>query len=363
MDDVRRAEPDLKVDLAPIPARVKAQGVAFIEFAARGAEARALEALLATLGFEQSGRHRNKAVGLWQQGEVRIVVNEEIQGHAATAWNARGTTVCDVGLAVEDATEVMERAWALGTEPFAQPLGPGEIDIPAVRGLSGSVLHFIDASAGLAQVWAQEFGATDMPAGAGLTHIDHLAQTMSYEDMLSWTLFYSSILDMEKQPMVDVFDPDGLVRSQVVESPDGALKITLNGADSHRTLAGRFLAETFGASVQHVALATDDIFATVAALVARGFEALTMPQNYYDDLAARFGLAPELLERMQALHILYDRDAGGEFFQCYSKAFAGGMFFELVQRTAGYRGYGAPNAPFRIAAQKRQRHVKGVPSV
>lgn len=362
MDDVRRAEPDLKVDLAPIPARVKAQGVAFIEFAARGAEARALEALLATLGFEQSGRHRNKAVGLWQQGEVRIVVNEEIQGHAATAWNARGTTVCDVGLAVEDATEVMERAWALGTDPFAQPLGPGEIDIPAVRGLSGSVLHFIDASAGLAQVWAQEFGATDMPAGAGLTHIDHLAQTMSYEDMLSWTLFYSSILDMEKQPMVDVFDPDGLVRSQVVASPGGDLRITLNGADSHRTLAGSFLAETFGASVQHLAMATEDIFSTLDALIARGFEPLRMPRNYYDDLAARFDIAPDLLERMRERGILYDEDGAARFFQCYSRSFAGGVFFEIVQRLNGYRGYGAANAPFRIAAQKRLRRGKGIPA-
>lgn len=309
----------------------------------------------------RAGQHRNKAVTLWQQGEVRIVVNEETTGHAGTAWNARGTTVCDVGLAVADAAAVIERAWALGTEPFAQPLGPGELDIPAVRGLSGSVLHFIDDSAGLEKVWTQEFGVTAMPTGAGLTEIDHLAQTMSYEDMLSWTLFYSSIFDMAKQPMVDVFDPEGLVRSQVVESPDGALKITLNGADSHRTLAGRFLAETFGASVQHVALATDDILATVEALAARGFEPLAMPQNYYDDLAARFDLAPGLLDRMQSLNILYDREGDTEFFQCYSRGFAGGLFFEIVQRAPGYRGYGAPNAPFRIAAQKRTLKAKGIP--
>ena len=362
MDDVRRAEPSLAVDLPPMPARVKAEGVAFIEFASRDDEARALEDLLATLGFETAGRHRNKAVTLWQQGEVRIVVNEETTGHAASAWNARGTTICDVGLAVADAKAVMDRAWALGTEPFAQPLGPGELDIPAIRGLSGSVLHFIDDETGLGRVWQQEFGAVSAPEGAGLTHIDHLAQTMSYDDMLSWTLFYSSIFDMAKLPMVDVFDPDGLVRSQVVQSPDGALRITLNGADSHRTLAGRFLSETFGASVQHVALGTADIFATAQALAARGFAPLPMPQNYYDDLAARFDFPPGLIDRMQALNILYDRDASGEFFQTYSSAFAGGMLFEIVQRTAGYTGFGAPNAPFRIAAQKRLRRAKGVPA-
>jgi 4-hydroxyphenylpyruvate dioxygenase len=179
--------------------------------------------------------------------------------------------------------------------------------------------------------------------------------------MLSWTLFYTSVFDMQKSAMVDVFDPDGLVRSQVVQSPDGALKITLNGADSHRTLAGRFLSETFGASVQHVALATEDIFATLEALRPLGFDPLPMPQNYYDDLAARFDIAPELLARMQKLNVLYDEDDRGAFFQCYSRAFAGGLFFEILQRDAGYAGFGAPNAPFRIAAQKRLGPPRGMP--
>ncbi|GKY86519.1 bifunctional sugar phosphate isomerase/epimerase/4-hydroxyphenylpyruvate dioxygenase family protein [Sinisalibacter aestuarii] len=362
MDDVRRAEPALEVDLPPIPARVAADGVSFVEFATRGDEARALEALLQTLGFERAGNHRNKAVTLWQQGGIRIVLNEEITGHAAAAWNARGTTVCDIGLAVSDAQAVVQRAEALGTEPFSQPIGPGELDIPAIRGFSGSVLHFIDEASGLDRVWELEFGAGANPAGAGPTRIDHVAQTMSYEDMLSWTLFYTSLLDMKKTPMVDVFDPDGLVRSQVVESPDGALRVTLNGADSRRTLAGRFLSETFGASVQHLALATDDIFATLETLAARGFDPLPMPQNYYDDLAARFDFPAGLIGRMQAANVLYDRDERGAFFQCYARAVTGGLFFEIVQRDSGYTGFGAPNAPFRIAAQKRQGRAKGVPA-
>ncbi|WGW05777.1 bifunctional sugar phosphate isomerase/epimerase/4-hydroxyphenylpyruvate dioxygenase family protein [Tropicibacter oceani] len=362
IDDVARAEPALHIDMPALPARVETTGVAFVEFATRGAEARALEQTLATLGFTQANRHRNKAVSLWQQGDIRIVLNEETTGHADHSWNARGTSVCDIGLQVRSAKDTVARATALGIEPFSQPIGPGELDIPAIRGLSGSVLHMLDSGSGLDHVWEAEFGATDSPKGAGLTRIDHLAQTMSYEDMLSWTLFYSTIFDMRKSPMVDVTDPDGLVRSQVVEAPDGALRITLNGADTHRTLAGRFLSESFGAPVQHIALATDDIFSSVTALIAKGFTPLPIPQNYYDDLAARFDFPPGLMERMQALNILYDRDDHGEFFQVYSKAFAGGLFFEIIQRGSGYRGFGAPNAPFRIAAQKRLRQVKGMPS-
>ena len=362
MDDVRRAEPALTVDLPQMPARQKPEGVAFIEFASRGEDAQALAAQLGALGFERAGHHRNKRVTLFQQGDIRIVLNEETEGHAAHAWNARGTTVCDIGLATASAADTLARATALGSEPFAQPIGPGELDIPAIRGLSGSVLHFLDDQSGLEGVWQQELGAGAAVPGAGLTRVDHIAQTMSYEDMLSWTLFYTTLFETEKSPMVDVFDPDGLVRSQVVASPGGDLRITLNGADSHRTLAGSFLAETFGASVQHLAMATEDIFSTLDALIARGFEPLRMPRNYYDDLAARFDIAPDLLERMRERGILYDEDGAARFFQCYSRSFAGGVFFEIVQRLNGYRGYGAANAPFRIAAQKRLRRGKGIPA-
>lgn len=362
MDDVRRAGPALTPHVAEIPARAAVQGVAFVEFATRGAEADRLEALLHTLGFERTGAHIAKALTLWVQGDIRIVVNRETTGFASAAYTTHGTTVCDIGLSVTAAQATVDRAKALGADPFVQATGPGELDIPAIRGQSGSVLHFIDHASGLDEVWSVEFTGTQYNAtGAGLTRIDHLAQTMSYDEMLSWSLFYTTLFQMQKSPMVDVVDPDGLVRSQALESADGAFRITLNGAESHRTMAGNFLADSFGASVQHIALATDDIFATSDAIAARGFAPLPMSDNYYADLAARFDLTPELLANMQAGNILYDEDAQGAFFQLYSQPYAGGMFFEIVERRGGYHGYGAPNAPFRIAAQKRLLRPKGMP--
>ena len=363
MDDVRRVEPESQIELPEIPPRVRAEDVSFIEFTARDGEVETLSQLLRTLGFANVATHRNKQVALWQQGDVRIVINSETEGHASHVWNTRGLSVCDIGLQVSSAGDTVTRAKALGSTPFSQPAGPGELAIPAIRGLGGSVLHFIDAASGLDSVWDVEFARTDAApsGGAGLTHIDHLAQTMSYEDMLSWSLFYTTLFDMEKSPMVDVIDPDGLVRSQVVESEDGRFKITLNGAETHRTLAGRFLASTFGASVQHIALASDDIFATAEQMATNGFEALPIPANYYDDLAARFDMPDGLLDRLRAANILYDREGEAEFFQLYSRAFASGMFFEIVQRGPGYKGFGGPNAPFRIAAQKRLGPGKGMP--
>ena len=108
-------------------------------------------------------------------------------------------------------------------------------------------------------------------------------------------------------------------------------------------------------------MATDDIFSTSDKMQALGFEPLPMSDNYYADLAARFEIEHDLLERLKSRNILYDEDANGAFFQFYSRPFAGGMFFEIVQQRDGYAGYGAPNAPFRIAAQKRLMRPEGMP--
>ena len=244
---------------------------------------------------------------------------------------------------------------ALGADLFEQPRGPGELAIPAIRGVGGGVIYFLDDKSELARVWDIEFEPIDggPQSGAGLTSIDHVAQTMSYQEMLTWVLFYVSIFRTTKSPMVDVIDPGGVVRSQAIEGDDKALRLTLNGAENDRTLAGRFLSESFGSSVQHIAFSTDDAIATASALARLGFESLTMPDNYYDDLEARFGLDPALADQLRALNILYDRDEHGEYLQLYSRTYGDGFFFEIVERRNGYQGYGAANAPFRTAAQQR----------
>jgi 4-hydroxyphenylpyruvate dioxygenase len=175
---------------------------------------------------------------------------------------------------------------------------------------------------------------------------------MQHEEMLTWLLFYSSLLDVRKTPMQDVLDPGGIVHSQVVETADGRFRLVLNASQSRQTLSSRFLTELFGSGVQHIALATADIFATVERLRASGVALLQIPENYYDDLEARIDIAVEALARLRANNVLYDRQAGGEYFQAYTTTFDGGFFFELVERRA-YVGYGAPNAPIRLAAQTR----------
>ncbi len=277
-----------------------------------------------------------------------------------------GTSAYAIGLKVDDARATAERARALGAEPFEQPVGPGELVIPAIRGVGGGLVYFIDDKTELGDVWEIEFVALDdeaAPKSAGLRRVDHIAQTMPADEMSTWLLFYTSIFALTKTALVDIPDPAGLVRSQVVESPDGALRVTMNGAENWRTFAGHFIAESFGSSIQHLAFATDDIFATADALKANGFATLQIPRNYYDDVEARFGLEPQFADRLRKENILYDRDGDGEYFQFYSPNFGEGFFFEIVERRGGYRGYGAPNAPFRIAAQRRHLKRKGMPAI
>lgn len=355
MDAVRREVPDVAVALADMPPKVPVQGVEFVEFASSEEEAEALAGLFASMGFHRAGRHRSKQVTLYRQGGVNLVVNIEKKGLARSSYLVHGTSAYAIGLRVDDAAAAVDRAVALGAEAFSQPAREGELAIPAIRG-AGGIIYFLDGKGDLANVWDIEFDLSDEPdggEGVRLGRIDHLAQTLAYDEMLTWLLFYTSIFDVEKLPMVDIPDPAGLVRSQVIENPEKSLRITINGADNRRTLAGRFIDGRFGPGIQHIAFGTGDIFATAGDLAERGFAALGISANYYDDVEARFGLDPGFADRLRAGNILYDRDEVGEYLQLFSGIHGESFFFEIVERRGAYNGYGGPNAPFRITAQRR----------
>ncbi len=363
-DQVRRAE-NSGLTLPPMPPRAEVDGVAFVEFTVDEAEASVLSDRLRALGFRHVGRHKSKRVDVFRQGDINLVVNTDPDGFAGASYALHGQSAYAMGLWVDDAEAAVARAVALGAERFEQPLDPGEIEMPGVRGVGGGILYFLDRRTALSRIWEIEFDPvhddTDWRP-VGLTGIDHVAQTMKYEELLTWLLFYTAILNAHKTPMVDIIDPAGVVRSQVVENEPGSLRITLNGAENRNTLAGHFIAETFGSGIQHLAFATDDIFAAAAALSDNGFATLMISPNYYDDLEARFGLEPAFTDRLKAHNILYDRDDHGEYFQLYSPTYGEGFFFEIVQRS-GYRGYGAANAIFRIAALRRHLRPIGLPKL
>lgn len=357
MDQVERAEPAIALAAPAMPPRVEVSGVEFVEFTADAGGEAELGRLFTALGFSRAGRHRRKNVTLYRQGSINIVVNTESSGLARSSFVAHGTSAYAMGLKVADARATVERATALGAKIFEQPVAEGDLRIPAIRGVGGGLIYFLDDHSELGRVWDVEFTSEASPDAwpAGLTRIDHVAQTMAYDEMLTWVLFYRSIFATAKSAMVDVLDPGGLVRSQVIENTSGSLRLTLNGAENSRTFAGQFVSGSFGSGIQHLAFATADIFATADAVARSGLVPLAISSNYYEDLEARLGLDAGFVARLRRSCILYDRDEHGEFFQFYSPVIGAGFFIEVLERRGPYRGYGAPNAPFRIAAQKRAR--------
>jgi 4-hydroxyphenylpyruvate dioxygenase len=355
MDQVRERDAHGAVDIAPMPPRSRCLGVEFLEFAVDDRTADDLGRFIAGLGFRAVARHKSKAVTRWAQGAINLIINQDKEGFAHAHYVTHGPSACAIALAVANASATLDRAEKLHDTPFRSKVGPGELEIPCVRGLGGSLLYFLDPGSQLARVWDVDFDPIEPAApagGAGLTVVDHISQSMHYEEMLSWLLFYTSLFDVRKTPQVDINDPGGVVRSQVVQTADGALRIALNASQSMRTQSSRFLNDYFGSGVQHIALATDDILATADRLRSNGVETLPIPENYYDDLAARTDLDAAQLEALKARNILYDRDEGGEYFQLYTRSFKDLFFLEIIERR-GYLGFGAVNAPIRLNAQSR----------
>jgi 4-hydroxyphenylpyruvate dioxygenase len=353
--DVRGRDARAAADIPPMPPRSTCLGVEFIEFAVDDRTADDLGRFIGGLGFRPVARHKSKAVTRWAQGQTNLIINQDKEGFAHAHFVTHGPSVCAIALRVADAAATLDRAEKLHDTPFRSKVGPGELEIPCVRGLGGSLLYFLDPGSELGKVWDVDFDQIETTArdgNIGLTVVDHISQSMHYEEMLSWLLFYGSLFDVQKTPLVDITEPGGIVRSQVVETANGTLRIALNASQSMRTQSSRFLNEYFGSGVQHIAFATDDIFATADRLRRNGVETLRIPENYYDDLAARLGIEAEQIDRLQARNILYDKDERGEYFQLYTKSFKDLFFLEIVERR-GYVGFGAVNASIRLGAQSR----------
>jgi 4-hydroxyphenylpyruvate dioxygenase len=340
--------------------RAKVSDVAFVEFAVDQTHAASLAALLRELGFKLTGRHRSKAVERWSQGDINLLINSSDNSFARSHYVTHGSGVCAIACEVDDVTAMMSRADALQATTFRQPVGPDEMTIPAIRGVGGSLLYFLEPQS---PNWDVDFVNVANEDGLGfLDRVDHISQSMRFEEMLSWEQFYTGLFDVQRSPQLEITDPLGLVKSQVLQNRDGSLRIVLNASTATRTMSSRFLSEFFGAGVQHIAFTCDDIFKAVSAMRARGATFLDIPANYYDDIDSRYELGPDLLRSMKENGILYDRDDEGEFFQIYTHAFEERFFFEIVERR-GYRGFGAPNAGIRLAAQMREARPRAMPRV
>ncbi|MGI5422025.1 bifunctional sugar phosphate isomerase/epimerase/4-hydroxyphenylpyruvate dioxygenase family protein [Actinomadura luteofluorescens] len=326
-----------------LPPPVVPTGFAFAELAAPSAGP--VGEVLGALGFVRGGRHTGKPVELWEQGAARILVN------SGSAEGQDGPALGAIGLETPDPAASVKRAEALLAPVLPRLRGPQDAPLDAVAAPDGTEVFFCRTARPDHSSWTDDFAQDRSPAGAAtgeITHIDHVALTQPWHHFDEASLFYRSVLGLRPHDSLELPDPYGLMRSRAVSTEDGGVRVALNVAyvgahDGRDDLAW-----------QHVALASADIVATARRMRAAGTATLVVPDNYYDDLEARYDLGAERHLLLRELGLLYDRDDRGEFLHFYT-ATIGRVFFEIVQRTGGYRGYGAANAPVRLAAQHARR--------
>ena len=341
--------------LAP-PAPPACSGVEFVEFAVDDATRPRLAALFDAMGFARAGQHKSKDVSLHRQGDVHLIINSEKESFARSFVEQHGPSVCALAFRVDDDQRAVERALRYRAQIFRGKAGPNELLIPAIRGLEGSLIYLVDRFGKEGSIYDIDFTpATGVPRNAdcGLTRIDHVAQVMPRSQFDGALLFYRSVFGFDAEPAFEMIDPYGLIQSRVVESRERSIRLPLNASQAPNTTTARFVADYRGAGVHHIAIATDDLFATVARMRASKVPLLDIPGSYYDNLAAVHDLPAERLAEMRRLSILYDRGPNGEFFHAYTRAFDHRFFFEFVQRR-NYDGFGAANASVRLAAQALQ---------
>jgi 4-hydroxyphenylpyruvate dioxygenase len=330
-------------------------GVEFVEFAVDEASRDDLAVFLGHLGFRRAGRHRSKAVDLFRQGRINLLLNCEPDSAASYHFQLHGPSVCAIGLRVDDDQRALSRAKALRCSLWQEPIGAGERVIPAVRAPDGMLINLIEPDRSGRTIYEDDFQVTAEPdSEAGLAAIDHIAEALPVGRMEAAVLFWRAVFGFVPQPLWEIPDPYGLVRSRAMVSREGSIRLPLNISEGRETATGRFVSASAGAGVHHVAFASQDIVRTLRAMSDHDDWILPIPPNYYDDLGARYGLADEELVSLRELNLLYEHDDDGSFRHAYTDSFEDRFFFEIVERR-GYRGFGALNAAVRMAAQAQRR--------
>lgn len=327
----------------------------FIEFTVSHNDALALGQWLTQLGLVHAGDHRSKQVALYRNGKVHVILNAQPESQASGYYHQHGISLCAVAWRVRGVDKLIKRAEDYGYAIWQGETGPNERQIPALCAPDGSLIYLVEDDAAGQDGYHSDFHLTHRTAPQpAMQTIDHLAIALPDDTRDNWIMFLRSVPGFVQDTEWELPDPLGLVRSRVLRSPNDAIRLPLNMSVSRETQIARALTTYQGAGLQHVAFGCDDLFSAVKAARERGLKTLPIPDNYYQDLMARFDLDADFLAQLQRYDVLYDRDEqGGELLHVYTVPYEKGrFFFELLERRGGYRGFGAANAPVRLTAMR-----------
>ncbi len=323
------------------------RGFAFVELAVSSSSGPATQAVLEAMGFAHVGPHRSKPVQLWQQGDARVLLNHGDEHVGADP------IVAALGVESEDPRASAERAQALLASVRSRRRGPGEADLTSIAAPDETSVLFCRTEAGR-DGWLGDFVELDSDhlADADIHAIDHVALSQPFDYFDEAALFYRSVLGLRTHDSQDLAAPDGLLRSRAISDPSGRLRLAVTVP----RLAGG--AQTRLGELQHVAFETGDALGAARRMRDRGLPLLPIPENYYDDLAARTELDDPLLETLRELGVLYDADSSGELLHWFTDMVGDRLFFEVVERRGAYGGFGAANSPVRLSVQLRPHGVQ-----
>ena len=331
--------------------KVLINNIEFIEFSVEEKNITELEIIFELMGFKKIGKHKTKLIKLFMFDEVKIIINYE-NSPLVKEGRKQGPYPYAYGIKVEDLNVLLNKTKLLDIEVIKKDKGKNNLSMDVIKNIDG-LIYVMDKQT--ENIWEEDFGSNSiLKTDRFNLKIDHIAQTVHYDEMSSALLSYTTLFNCQKSPIVDIIDPSGITKSQIIENENKTFRMTMNATDNNKTVAGRFLESKKGPGIQHIAISTSNIIKLVKDLMSRGQKFLEISNNYYDDIEARFGLDFNFCNELKDLNILYDEDENGSFLQIYTHVFNDQFFFEFVQRVNDYQGYGANNALFRIAAQNNQ---------
>jgi 4-hydroxyphenylpyruvate dioxygenase len=338
-------------------------GFEFIEYAADTA---ALGALFEQMGFTAVARHRSKRVTLYRQGDVNFILNAEPDSFAQRFARLHGPSICAIAFRLKDAGLAYRRAQELGAWGFESDVGPMELKIPAIKGIGDSLIYLIDRYGARGTIYDVDFapieGAPARPAGAGLTYVDHLTHNVHRGRMKEWAEFYERLFNFRELKYFDIEGQLTGLRSRAMVSPCGTIRIPINESSDDRSQISEYLDAYRGEGIQHVAIGTADIHATVEYLRGRGVGFMDVPDTYYAAVDARVPGHGEDLPRLRENRILIDgapTRGGGLLLQIFTTTVIGPIFFEIIQRK-GDEGFGEGNFRALFESIERDQIARGV---
>ncbi len=347
-------------------------GFEFVEFASP--KPGTLEPLFDKLGFTLVAKHRSKDVVLYRQGEINFIVNREPKSIAAYFAAEHGPSACGLAFRVKDAHKAYARAIELGAQPIDIPTGPMELRLPAIRGIGGAPLYLIDRYEDGKSIYDIDFeflpGLDRHPMGHGLRIVDHLTHNVYRGRMSYWAGFYERLFGFREMRYFDIKGEHTGLTSKAMTAPDGMIRIPLN-EEAGKGGSGQieeFLMQFNGEGIQHVALLTDDIFATIDSLQLAGVPLMAAPNDaYYEMLEDRLPKHGQPVSELKTRGILLDGTTGsGEdggrprlLLQIFSQTLLGPVFFEFIQRK-GDDGFGEGNFKALFQSIERDQIRRGV---